>query len=95
MLFLLHKRYTSNYCVIDGYGKWTFTWTHKGALKMAYLAIAWHEVDGLEALRLPYCLSILAQAMGYIINIGAKNRQSSVIEHLIPKPDQLGNAIIQ
>ena len=62
---------------------------------MAYLIIVSHEKDRLEAARLPYYLSVLAEAIGYIVNIGTKNRQTSVIEYQNPKPDQLDNAIFQ
>ncbi|HPS89247.1 MAG TPA: methylcobamide:CoM methyltransferase MtaA, partial [Methanosarcina vacuolata] len=43
------------------------------------------ELSGLEAVRLPYCLTVLVEAMGCQINMGTKNRQPSVIEHPYPK----------
>ena len=67
---------------------------HTDANKMADLAIASHEIAGLEAVRLPYCLTVLAEAMGCKVNMGTKNRQPSVIEHPYPKPEQLDNVII-
>ncbi len=52
---------------------------------MAKLAIANHELSGLEAVRLPYCLTVLAEAMGCEVNMGTKNRQPSVTAHPYPK----------
>ena len=52
---------------------------------MAKLAIANHELSGLEAVRVPYCLTVLVEAMGCEINMGTKNRQPSVIDHPYPK----------
>ena len=63
----------------------SWIWTHTDTYKMAYLIIVSHEKDRLEAVRLPYYLSVLAEAIGYIVNIGTKNRQTSVIGYLNPK----------
>lgn len=52
---------------------------------MAKLAIANHELSGLEAVRVPYCLTVLAEAMGCEVNMGTKNRQPSVTAHPYPK----------
>jgi len=49
---------------------------HTNPELMAKLAIANHELSGLEAVRIPYCLTVLVEAMGCEINIGTKNRQS-------------------
>ncbi len=62
---------------------------HVDALKMADLAISAYEIGGLEAVRLPYCLTVLAEAMGCEVNMGTKNRQPSVIAHPYEKPDML------
>ena len=59
---------------------------------MTDLAIAAHELGGLEAVRLPYCLTVLAQAMGCEVNMGTKNRQPSVIAHPYEKPEMLDGA---
>ncbi|WP_406660316.1 methylcobamide:CoM methyltransferase MtaA [Methanolobus sp. ZRKC3] len=58
---------------------------HTDADKMATLAIAAHELAGLEAVRYPYCLTVLAEAMGCEINMGTKDRQPSVTDHPYPK----------
>ncbi len=58
---------------------------HSDAEKMATLALATHEIAGLEAVRYPYCLTVLAEAMGCEINMGTKDRQPSVTGHPYPK----------
>ncbi|WP_214044655.1 methylcobamide:CoM methyltransferase MtaA [Methanomethylovorans sp.] len=54
---------------------------HSDAKLMAELAYASYEVCGLEGVRAPYCLTVLAQVMGCEINMGTKNRQPSVTAH--------------
>lgn len=54
---------------------------HSDPEKMAKLAIANHELSGLEAVRVPYCLTVLAEAMGCEVNMGTVNRQPSVTAH--------------
>lgn len=58
---------------------------HSNAELMAKLAIANYELSGLEAVRVPYCLTVLAEAMGCEVNMGTKNRQPSVTDHPYPK----------
>ncbi len=58
---------------------------HSDASKMVDLAMAAHEVAGLEAVRFPYCLTVLAEAMGCGVNMGTKERQPSVTDHPYPK----------
>ncbi|MGB9928152.1 MAG: methylcobamide:CoM methyltransferase MtaA [Methanosarcina sp.] len=66
--------------------------SHTDPELMAKLAIANHELSGLEAVRVPYCLTVLVEAMGCEINMGTKNRQPSVTGHPYPK-DLEGAAI--
>lgn len=54
---------------------------HSDAQKMADLAIASHTECGLEGVRAPYCLTVLAEAMGCEVNMGTKTRQPSVTAH--------------
>jgi len=54
---------------------------HSDPEKMAKLAIANYELSGLEAVRIPYCLTVLAGSMGCEVNMGTKNRQPSVTAH--------------
>ncbi|MDG6243526.1 MAG: methylcobamide:CoM methyltransferase MtaA [Methanolobus sp.] len=58
---------------------------HSDAQMMADLAVASYEVCGLEGVRAPYCLTVLAEAMGCTVNMGTKNRQPSVTDHPYPK----------
>lgn len=58
---------------------------HTNPELMAKLAIANYELSGLEAVRLPYCLTVLGEAMGCEINMGTKNRQPSVTASPYPK----------
>lgn len=58
---------------------------HSDPEQMAKLAIASYELSGLEAVRVPYCLTVLAEAMGCEVNMGTKNRQPSVTAHPYPK----------
>lgn len=58
---------------------------HSDPEKMAKLAIANYELSGLEAVRLPYCLTVLAEATGCEVNMETKNRQPSVTAHPYPK----------
>ncbi len=58
---------------------------HSDAQKMADLAVASYEVCGLEGVRAPYCLTVLAEAMGCEVNMGTKNRQPSITGHPYPK----------
>lgn len=51
---------------------------HSDPEQMAKLAVANYELSGLEAVRVPYCLTVLAGAMGCEVNMGTKNRQPSV-----------------
>ncbi len=58
---------------------------HTDAQKMADLAMATYTECGLEGVRAPYCLTVLAEAMGCEVNMGTKNRQPSVTGHPYPK----------
>ncbi|AKB84993.1 methylcobamide:CoM methyltransferase MtaA [Methanococcoides methylutens] len=58
---------------------------HSDPEKMAALSIASHEIAGLEAVRYPYCLTVLAEAMGCEVNMGTQDRQPSVTDHPYPK----------
>ncbi|WP_406657911.1 methylcobamide:CoM methyltransferase MtaA [Methanolobus sp. ZRKC2] len=58
---------------------------HSDAQKMADLAYASYSECGLEGVRAPYCLTVLAEAMGCEVNMGTKNRQPSVTDHPYPK----------
>ncbi|AKB22743.1 methylcobamide:CoM methyltransferase MtaA [Methanosarcina sp. WH1] len=54
---------------------------HSDPEKMAALALAGHEIAGLEAVSYPYCLTMLAEAMGCNVRMGTKDIQPSVLSH--------------
>ncbi|WP_440954759.1 methylcobamide:CoM methyltransferase MtaA [Methanosarcina sp. Mfa9] len=58
---------------------------HSDPEKMAALALAGHEIAGLEAVRYPYCLTVLAEALGCEIRMGTKGIQPSVLSHPFSK----------
>jgi [methyl-Co(III) methanol-specific corrinoid protein]:coenzyme M methyltransferase len=59
--------------------------SHSDPELMARLAIANYELSGLEAVRVPYCLTVLAEAVGCEVNMGTISRQPSVTAHPYPK----------
>lgn len=52
---------------------------HSDPEKMAALALAGHRIAGLEAVRYPYCLTVLAEIMGCEVRMGTKDIQPSVL----------------
>ena len=58
---------------------------HSGPEKMAALALAGHEIANLEAIRYPYCLTVLAEIMGCDVRMGTKDIQPSVLSHPFSK----------
>lgn len=54
---------------------------HLDPEKMAALALAGHKIAGLEAVRYPYCLTVLAEIMGCDVRMGTKDIQPSVLTH--------------
>jgi len=64
--------------------------SHSDPEKMAALALAGHEIAGLEAVRYPYCLTVLAETMGCSVRMGTKDIQPSVLSHPFSEgPDKL------
>ncbi|HII01915.1 TPA: MtaA/CmuA family methyltransferase [Methanosarcinaceae archaeon] len=61
---------------------------HSDPEKMAALALAGHEIAGLEAVRYPYCLTVLAEALGCEIRMGTKGIQPSVLSHPFSKSSE-------
>ncbi|MEM0332342.1 MAG: MtaA/CmuA family methyltransferase [Archaeoglobaceae archaeon] len=66
---------------------------HKDPEKMAKLGASLWELAKLEVARVPFCLTVVAEAMGCGINWGTEVRQPSVSKHLpidqIKLPDDL------
>ena len=54
---------------------------HYDAKQMARLALAAHTHVGFEAVRVPYCLTVLNEALGCSIMQGARTRQPSIASH--------------
>ena len=54
---------------------------HINPEKMASLAIEGSHTGGLEAVRIPYCLTVLSQAMGCEVSMGTGDIQPSIISH--------------
>lgn len=54
---------------------------HINPEKMAELAFAAYDLTRLEAVRYPYCSTVLAEAMGCKVNLGSKCIQPYVISH--------------
>lgn len=59
-----------------------FPEAHKNAEKMAKLGSALWELAKLEAVRVPFCLTVIAEALGCKIDFGTQERTPSVKEHL-------------
>lgn len=51
--------------------------------KMVKLAVAGHTQAGLEAIRLPFCLTVLAEALGCSVDAGRNDRQPSVTKTML------------
>lgn len=58
---------------------------HSNPEMMVKLSYAGYEIAGLEGVRLPYCLTVLAEALGCEVNIGTKSRQPSIANHPLSK----------
>lgn len=54
---------------------------HSDPEKMAELAFAAYDLTRLEAVRYPYCSTVLAEAMGCEVNLGSKSIQPYVMSH--------------
>ena len=54
---------------------------HEDPKLMARLSMAAHELIGFEAVRVPYCVTVLAQALGCGLNMGQMDKQPSVVSH--------------
>ncbi|MEJ5293049.1 MAG: methylcobamide:CoM methyltransferase MtaA [Candidatus Methanosuratincola sp.] len=50
---------------------------------MANLAVAGHTVAGLEAIRIPFCLTVLAEALGCEVEKGREDRQPAIAKTLL------------
>ncbi|MEM1985090.1 MAG: methylcobamide:CoM methyltransferase MtaA [Candidatus Korarchaeum sp.] len=62
---------------------------HKDPEKMVELGVSLYKLIGLETARIPFCLTVQAEALGCEVNIGTKDRQPSVEKPLQSIPDSL------
>jgi len=53
---------------------------HKNAEKMATLGSSLYELAGLENARIPFCLTVEAEAMGCKVDIGGEDRTPQITE---------------
>jgi [methyl-Co(III) methanol-specific corrinoid protein]:coenzyme M methyltransferase len=61
---------------------------HKDPEKMATLARAAHDIIGFEGIRVPYCLTVLLEALGCEVTDGTKTRQPSIKGHPYKKESE-------
>lgn len=66
--------------IIDAMNKTSTSWpeAHSDAGQMATLASSLHELIGLECARLPFCLTVEAEALGCDVNLGNNERTPEV-----------------
>lgn len=69
---------------VDAY----FPEAHSNADKMAKLGSALWELAGLEVTRVPFCLTVLAEALGCGVEFGNEERTPSIYKHL-PSVDKI------
>ena len=62
---------------------------HEDPVKMAKLAIASHELTGLESVRVPFDFVVESEALGCEIRAGNKEIVPQVTRHSFEKPDEL------
>jgi [methyl-Co(III) methanol-specific corrinoid protein]:coenzyme M methyltransferase len=53
---------------------------HSDAEKMAVLGSSLYELAGLECARIPFCLTVEAEAMGCKVDLGNKNKTPQIVE---------------
>lgn len=54
---------------------------HSDPEEMAHLAISGFTIAGFESIRVPYCVTVLAEALGCALDMGKIDKQPSVISH--------------
>ena len=61
---------------------------HSDPEQMVKIGVSLYKLAGLETARIPFCLTVQAEAMGCKVNIGTIDRQPSIAEHPTTPPDQ-------
>lgn len=62
---------------------------HSDPVKMATLGASLYRLIGLEAVRVPFCLTVEAEAIGCKVDMGTINRQPSIKEHAFTSPSDV------
>jgi len=62
---------------------------HSDPEQMVKLGVSLYRLAGLETARIPFCLTVQAEALGCKVNMGTIDRQPSVMEHPTTPPEQL------
>jgi [methyl-Co(III) methanol-specific corrinoid protein]:coenzyme M methyltransferase len=62
--------------------------------KMATLAIAAHELAGLEAVRIPFCTSVIAETLGCIFDKGSFDTQPYQLDFPCKTKDDIKNIVV-
>ena len=67
------------------------TWPagHSDPEQMVKIGVSLYKLAGLETARIPFCLTVQAEAMGCKVNIGTIDRQPSIAEHPTTPADQI------
>lgn len=72
------------------------TWpdAHYDPEKMAILAIAAHDITGLEAVRYPFCNTVMAETLGCIIREGSLDTQPQIIDFPCKEKDDVAGLVV-
>lgn len=62
---------------------------HSDPEQMVKLGVSLYKLAGLEAARIPFCLTVQAEALGCKINMGTADRQPSVEGHPAAPPEEV------
>ena len=68
---------------------------HKDPEKMVELGASLYKLVGLETCRVPFCLTVQAEALGCEVSMGTKDRQPSVKGHLPSIPESLPSDFLE
>jgi len=62
---------------------------HSDPEQMVKLGVSLYKLAGLETARIPFCLTVQAEALRCGVNMGAMGKQPSVTEHLETIPEEV------
>lgn len=77
--------------IIESMEKTGASWpeAHKNPVKMAELGGSLHELAGLECARIPFCLTVEAEAMGAQVDLGGKDKPPQVLSSPFSNADDI------